>query len=138
VTSRTGVGHAGTVLGSGATTAFLIGRLAQEGRHPLVVLQAWPGRWRGLGGLHAFAVDADRLWLAQPRLLGEPAMASVPLTEVRDVLVHDRAPRGGLGGSDVVRLDIELIGRTLRYTTQDDAETCFRFVDALRNGRPRS
>jgi len=122
------------VLGSDTASAFLIGRLAQEGRTPLAMLKASPGRWRGVGGVHVFAVDPERLWLVQPRLLGDPAIAWVPLAEVHDMRMHTR-PRPG--AADVVRLDIELAGGTLRYTAQDDADTCGRFLDALRGRTAR-
>jgi hypothetical protein len=110
-------------MGADAASAFLIGRLAQEGRRPDVVLRATtPGPWRGATGAHAFAVADGRLWLAQPRLIGEPAIASVPLTEVDGArIVPGRRSQ----------LELRLNGRSMRWTVLDDAATCERFVEAV-------
>ena len=64
----------------------------------------------------------DRLWLAQPRLLGEPAIASVPLTEV--------------GGGRIVpgpppTVELRLGGRTARYKVLEDVAKGEEFVAAL-------
>jgi hypothetical protein len=119
-------------MGADAASAFLIGRLAQEGRQPLALLTATSGRWRTLTGVHVFAVDGDRLWLAQPRLLGEPAVASVPLREVGEVTVRSGPERGGRGAA---LLEMELAHGALRLRILDDAEVCARFLDAVRGGR---
>src|SRR3954453_8137197 len=88
----------GVLMGADAASAFLIGRLALDGRQPTVVLRAGtPGPWRGLAGVHVFAVAADRLGRAQPRVLGEPAIASVPLSDVGGArLVPGRRTQGEL------------------------------------------
>jgi hypothetical protein len=117
-------------MGADAASAFLIGRLAQQGRRPHAVLKASPGSWR-FTGVHVFAVDGERLWLAQPRLLGEPSIASVPLGEVGEITV-----RTGRSSQDV-RLDVPLARGSLRLRVLDDAEACDRFVEAVREGRGR-
>jgi hypothetical protein len=110
-------------MGADAASAFLIGRLALEDRTPRVVLKATTrGPLRGTG-VHVFAVAGDRLWLAQPRLLGEPAIASVPLAEV--------------GGGQVLPgppplVELRLGGRSMRYKALDDVGKCTEFVAALR------
>jgi hypothetical protein len=109
-------------MGADAASAFLIGRLALEGRTPQVVLKAATrGPLRGTG-VHVFAVADDRLWLVQPRLLGEPAVASVPLAEVA----------GGrlLPGSPPV-VELRLGSRTVRYRALEDVTRCEEFVAAL-------
>jgi len=113
----------GVFMSADAASAFLIGRLAQEGRQAVAVLRASPGAVRGLSAVHVFAVDGERLWLVQPRLLGEPAIASVPLGEVQDASVRE-----GTRPQVVLRLG----GRTTRYTALDDVDACRRFVAALR------
>src|SRR4051794_18842284 len=113
----------GVLMGADAASAFLIGRLALDGRQPSVVLRAvTPGPWRGLTGVHVFAVADDRLWLAQPRVLGEPAIASVPLSDV--------------GGARLVpgrrtQVELRLNGRSMRWTVLDDAAASERFVEAV-------
>jgi hypothetical protein len=110
-------------MGADAASAFLIGWLALDGRQPSVVLRAvTPGPWRGLTGVHVFAVADDRLWLAQPRVLGEPAIASVPLSDV--------------GGARLVpgrrtQVELRLNGRSMRWTVLDDAAASERFVEAV-------
>jgi hypothetical protein len=112
----------GVLMGADAASAFLVGRLALEGRPPRVVLKASTrGPLRGTA-VHVFAVADDRLWLAQPRLLGEPAIASVPLTEVAGARMVP-------GPSPVVEL--RLGGRTVRYRALEDAARCEEFVAAL-------
>jgi hypothetical protein len=109
-------------MGADAATAFLIGRLTQEGRTPRAVLKAvTPGPWRGTG-VHVFAVAEDRLWLVQPRLLGEPAIASVPLSDVGGASVRTGRRPG---------VELRLGGRSRRYTSLDDVATCEQFVAAL-------
>jgi hypothetical protein len=107
-------------MGADAASAFLIGRLTMQGSAPRVVLKAATrGPLRGTA-VHVFAVTADRLWLAQPRLLGEPALASVPLAEV--------------GGGRVLPgplVELRLGGRTVRYKALEDDATCEEFVAAL-------
>ena len=106
-----------------AASAFLIGRLAQEGRQARAVLKAaTPGPWHR-AGVHVFGVADERLWLVQPRLLGEPAIASVPLSEVGGASV-----RQGRRRPEVV---LRLGGRSSRYTVLDSAQACERFVEAL-------
>jgi hypothetical protein len=110
-------------MGAETAAAFLIGRLAQERRTPQVVLKAATrGPWRG-NGVHVFAVADGRLWLAQPRLLGEPAIASVPLSDVGAASVLP-GPRP--------QVQLRLGGRTVRYTALEDVATCEDFVAALR------
>jgi hypothetical protein len=110
------------LMSADSASAFLIGRLTLEGRTPRVVLKAATrGIWRGTG-VHVFAVADDRLWLVQPRLLGEPSIASVPLTEV--------------GGGRVLpgpspSVELRLGGRTVRYTALEDVARCEEFVAAL-------
>ena len=109
-------------MGADTASAFLIGRLTMEGRTPRAVLKATTrGPLRGTG-VHVFAVSDDRLWLVQPRLLGEPAIASVPLAEV--------------GGASVrtgrrAQVELRLGGRVARYTALDDLATCEEFVAAV-------
>jgi len=108
-------------MGADAAGAFLIGRLAQEGRTPEVVLRASTrGPLRGTG-VHVFAVAGDRLWLVQPRLRGEPALAS-PLAEVGGGRV--------LPGPRPV-VELRLGARTVRYTALEDVARCEEFVAAL-------
>ena len=105
-----------------AASAFLIGRLTLEGRTPRVVLKASTrGPLRGTG-VHVFAVADDRLWLVQPRLLGEPAIASVPLTEVAGGRVLPGPPP---------EVELRLGRRTVRYRALEDAARCEEFVAAL-------
>jgi hypothetical protein len=112
-------------MGADAASAFLIGRLAQEGCTPQVVLKASTrGPLRGTG-VHVFAVAADRLWLVQPRLLGEPALASVPLAEVHGARVLPGSPP---------QVELRLGGRTARYTALEDVGTCEKFVTAVTDG----
>ena len=117
------------------TSTFLLGRLAQEGRTPLRMLSVSPGRWRAATGAHAFAVCDGRLWLAQPRLMGDPAVASVPLSAVGEVTVRTRRPLLPRTGPDVVLIGIELGGRRLQYRCLDEAEACQAFADAVNSGR---
>ena len=109
-------------MGADSAAAFLIGRLALEGRTPRVVLRAATrGIWRGTG-VHVFAVADDRLWLVQPRLLGEPAIASVPLTDVGGGRMVPGSPPS---------VELTLGGRAVRYTALDDVARCEEFVAAL-------
>ncbi|NYJ08434.1 hypothetical protein [Petropleomorpha daqingensis] len=109
-------------MGADAASAFLVGRLALEGRTPRVVLKASTrGPLRGTA-VHVFAVADDRLWLVQPRLLGEPAIASVPLGDVAGGSV--------LPGSPPV-VELRLGGRTVRYRALEDLDRCEEFVAAL-------
>ena len=110
---------------SGSASAFLIGRLTQEGRQPVATLAASVGPWRGLTGVHVFAVSDGRLWLAQPRLIGDPSLASVPLSEVGEAEL--RTGRR-------VELVLTLGGRRRRFTVLDDADAGRAFVEALRTG----
>jgi hypothetical protein len=108
-------------MGADAASAFLIGRLVQEGRTPRAMLKAARGPWRG-SAVHVFAVAGDRLWLVQPRLLGEPAIASVPLAEVGGGSVRPgRRPK----------VELQLGGRTVRYAALEDVAACEEFVAAL-------
>jgi len=103
-----------------------MGSSTRTGRPPRVVLKASTrGPLRGTA-VHVFAVADDRLWLAQPRLLGEPAIASVPLTEVAGARMVP-------GPSPVVEL--QLGGWTVRYRALEDAARCEEFVAALADGR---
>ncbi|MGY1617994.1 hypothetical protein ACI797_14735 [Geodermatophilus sp. SYSU D00691] len=107
-----------------AASAFLIGRLAMEGRQPQAVLKAAPpGPWRGLVGVLVFAVADGRLWLVQPQLLGEPSVASVPLAEVGEVAVRS--------GRRVL-VELRLGERVQRYTALDGAEAAEAFAAAAR------
>ena len=109
-------------MGADAAAAFLVGRLALEGRTPLVVLKASTrGPLRGTA-VHVFAVADDRLWLAQPRLLGEPAIASVPLSDVDGGRVLPGTPPS---------VELRLAGRTVRYRVLEDAARGEEFVAAL-------
>jgi hypothetical protein len=109
-------------MGADAASAFLIGRLTMEGRTPRAVLKATTrGPLRGTG-VHVFAVAGDRLWLVQPRLLGEPAIASVPLAEVAGGRVRP-GPRP--------QVELRLGGRAVRYTALEDVARCEEFVAAL-------
>jgi len=109
-------------MGADAASAFLVGRLALEGRAPQVVLKAATrGPLRGTA-VHVFAVADGRLWLAQPRLLGEPAIASVPLTEVGAARVLPGSPPS---------VELRLGGRTVRYRALEDVARCEAFVTAL-------
>ena len=112
------------------TSASLLGRLLLEGRTPLAVLSVTPGRGRTLDGAHAFAVSDGLLWLAQPRFLGSPSIASVPLEQVGAVVLD--AP-GSPGGR--VRLEITVSGRRLPYTALDDADTARAFANAVESAR---
>jgi hypothetical protein len=108
---------------------FLLGRLAQEGRTPQAALSASVGRWPTLAGAHAFAVSDGRLWLAQPRLIGAPDVASVPLEQVGAVRLRPSRDDRGLVG-----VEIELNGRVLRYTALDDDAACRAFESAVAGG----
>jgi hypothetical protein len=108
---------------------FLLGRLAQEGQTLQAALSASAGRWPTLAGAHAFAVSDGRLWLAQPRLIGAPDVASVPLEQVGRVrLIPPHDGRGRVG------LEIEVAGRVLRYTALDDDAACRAFESAVAGG----
>ena len=110
------------LMSADSASAFLIGRLAMEGRTPRAVLKAATrGIWRGTG-VHVFAVADDRLWLVQPRLLGEPAIASVPLPEVGGGRVLPGSPPS---------VELQLGGRTVRYAALEDVARCEEFVAAL-------
>jgi hypothetical protein len=110
-------------MGADAASAFLVGRLTLEGRTPRAVLKATTrGPLRGTA-VHVFAVTEDRLWLVQPRLLGEPAIASVPLSEVGGGRVRPGSPRP--------QVELELGGRAVRYTALEDLARCEEFVAAL-------
>ena len=110
-------------MGADAASAFLVGRLTLEGRTARAVLKATTrGPLRGTG-VHVFAVTEDRLWLVQPRLLGEPSIASVPLSEVGGGRVRP-GPRP--------QVELELGGRTVRYTALEDIGRCEEFVAALK------
>jgi hypothetical protein len=109
-------------MGADAASAFLIGRLAMQGSTPRVVLKAATrGPLRGTA-VHVFAVAGDRLWLAQPRLLGEPAIASVPLSEVGG---------GRLLPGPPPLVELRLAGRTVRYKVLEDVARGEEFVAAL-------
>jgi hypothetical protein len=118
------------VLSGGSTSAFLVGRLTQEGRTPLAVLTAAPGRRRTLSQAHVFAVTEGLLWLAQPRLLGGPAMASIGLDQVGPVIVDAAGSARG-----AVRVDIPVSGRHLIYTVLDDADAARSFASAVEVAR---
>ena len=120
------------MLSGGSTSAFLVGRLTQEGRTPLAVLTAGPGRWRTMNSTHVFAVTDGLLWLAQPRLLGGPSIASVPLDQVGVVTVDT-----GETAAAPVRVDIPVSGRHLRYTVLDDADAARAFASAVEVARER-
>jgi hypothetical protein len=112
----------GVLMSADAAGAFLIGRLTQEGHTAQVVLKASTrGPLRGTG-VHVFAVAGDRLWLVQPRLLGEPALASVPLSEVDGARVLPGAPP---------QVELRLGSRTVRYAALEDVARCEEFVAAL-------
>jgi hypothetical protein len=81
-------------------------------------------------------VRSALLWLAQPRSLGEPSVASVPLGDVGEAAVRTRRSRDG--GPDVAELHLALGGRTLRHTAIGDADACRTFVDVLRSAQRRS
>jgi len=115
------------VLSSGSTSAFLTGHLVQEGRQPLALLTAAPGRWRRPDGAHVLAVTDGLLWLSQPRLVGGPSIASVPLGDVGTATLQERRGRR--------RLQLVVHGRQLRWTALDDAEACRAFVTALERVR---
>jgi hypothetical protein len=117
------------VFGSSGALTFLVGRLAQQGRTPRATLRVSAGRWPTLGGASAFAVTDGRLWLAEPRLLGAPDVASVPLEQVGQVRL--RPPRAG-GGR--IGLEVEVDGRVLRYTALDDDAACRAFESAVAGG----
>lgn len=108
--------------------AYLLGRLVQEGREPLAVLRVTPGSLPSLGGVHALAVTAGRLWLAQPRLLGGADVASVPLADVGPVTVRP-------GSRGRPRVAVEVGGRALRYRGVDDVAACEALAAAVRAGR---
>jgi hypothetical protein len=124
------------VLSSDSASVFLLGRLAQEGLTPEVVLRVAPGRWRTPSAGHAFAVSDGRLWLAQPQVLGGPSVACVPLSQVGRVAVRTLRPLLRGSGPDVLTLEIELAGSALRYRALDDADACRAFVERVRSGRP--
>ncbi|WP_432493866.1 hypothetical protein [Kineococcus auxinigenes] len=109
--------------------ALLVGRMTQEGETPLAVLPIGSGPFGGLSGSGVLAVGAVRLWLAQPRLLGGPSVASVPLTSVGVVSV--RAQRSLLGAGGGLRVEVVVDGRVLRFGTRAqraDAEEFARVV----------
>ncbi|WP_337062767.1 hypothetical protein [Kineococcus sp. G2] len=108
--------------------ASLLGRMAQEGETPLAVLPVTSGPFAGLGGAGALAVSAQRLWLTQPRVLGGPSTASVPLGGVGEVTVR---PGRGLGGAGGVRVEVVVDGRPLRFTTPAGREAAEGFARAV-------
>ena len=118
------------MLSDRSTSAFLVGRLIQEGRTPLAVLTAAPGRTRTLSSAHVFAVTEGLLWLAQSRLLGGPAIASIGLDQVGPVVVDAAGTTRG-----AVRVDLRVSGRRLRYTVLDDADAARAFANALEVAR---
>jgi hypothetical protein len=118
-------------------SACLLGRLGQECREPLApLLTASPGPWQGFNGVHVLAVTDGLLWVARPRLLAEPAISTLALSAVRRVAVRTRRPLSLRRRPDVVRLDIEVGGRTVRYTAFADVEACQAFVAVLRRCLP--
>ncbi|WP_369052420.1 hypothetical protein [Kineococcus terrestris] len=117
--------------GGDAAHAPLLGRMAQEGETALAVLTV-AGTAAALGGAGALAVSAQRLWLAQPQLLGGPAVASVPVASVGDVRARPvRFPRGAQ------RLEVVVDGRPLRFTTRAEPGAVDEFVRALEAARGR-
>jgi hypothetical protein len=113
-------------MGADAASALLIGRLAQEGRAARALLKAaTPGPFRGLSGVHVFAVDTDSLWLVQPQLLGDPSIASVPLADVSGASLR-------MGRR--LQVELRLRERVMRYAVLDDAAAAERFVAELNIG----
>ncbi|WP_432534023.1 hypothetical protein [Kineococcus arenarius] len=106
--------------------AQLLGRMAQEGETPLAVLPITSGPFGGLSGSGVLAVGAVALWLAQPRLLGGPSVASVPLTSVG--AVSARARRSPLGAGGGLRVEVVVDGRPLRFDTRAQRADVEEFV----------
>jgi hypothetical protein len=121
------------VLGPETGSAVLLGRLVQEGRRPLAVLRAYPGRWPGLNGTHVLAVTEGLLWLAVPRLLGEPAVASIEVSSVTHVSMRGPGSTALGRRSDAVRVHLDVGHRALKYTAADGLTVCQDFVAALRS-----
>lgn len=95
------------------THALLLGRMTGAGEAELARLALARG---------ALALGEERLWLAQPQLLGGPSVASVPLQDVGDVTV---TPRRGLLGP---RVDVEVViaGRPVRFRAGGGADAAAR------------
>ena len=110
-----------------AARALLTGRMAQDGERVLAELTLSGG---ALGGAGALAVGPDRLWLAQPQLLGGPSVASVALSEVG---AGSCRPRPALLGG--CRLVLEVSGRAVRFATPAAEDEVARFLGALEDAR---
>ncbi|WP_432483914.1 hypothetical protein [Kineococcus esterisolvens] len=116
--------------------ALLLGRMAQEGETPLAVLPVASGALAGLSGSGVLAVSARQLWLAQPRLLGGPSVAAVPLGAVGAVTVRaQRALPGTAGG---LRVEVVVSARPLRFTTRADRAAADAFARAVAAARQAS
>ena len=117
--------------------AALLGRMTQEGDTPLAVLPLAPGALAGLpgagAGAGALAVSAARLWLSEPRLLGGPSVASVPLRSVGAVAVRER--RGLLGGPGSLRVEVVVDGRPVRFATRAGEAAAEEFARAVATAR---
>ena len=114
-------------------SALLLGRMAQAGDTPLALLPLAPGPLGGGSGSGVLAVSSDRLWLAQPQLLGGPSVASVPLTTVEAVTV-----RGGgrfLGVERALQVEVVVDGRPLRLSTRVVREVAEDFARAVTRAR---
>jgi hypothetical protein len=110
-----------------AARAVLGGRMAHSGETPLADLPLSGG---ALGGTGALAVGAERLWLAQPQLLGGPSVASVPLAEVGAVSCRPRRTRSG-----GTRITLEISGRRVDLVTPAGADEVSEFLRTLESAR---
>lgn len=95
------------------TRALLLGRMTGAGEAELARLALARG---------ALALGPERLWLAQPQLLGGPSVASVPLHDVGAVTVVRR--RGLLGPR--VEVEVVIAGRSVRFRAGGGADAAGR------------
>lgn len=111
-----------------AARAIIAGRMAEAGEETLAGLSLSGG---ALGGAGALALGPHRLWLAQPQLIGAPAVASVPRSDVRSASFRARA--GFLGG---FQLRLAVGERVVTLTTQAAREDVEEFVRQVEGGGP--
>ncbi|SCX55057.1 hypothetical protein SAMN03159343_3195 [Klenkia marina] len=112
-----------------ALVAFLVGQLTTDGFAPVTVLRVTQGRVPVPGTAQALGVAGRRLWLAHAQLIGQPTLASVPLTKVTGVDVRT------VRRLTATRRELSawVDGSTLRFTVLDDEATTAAFVAAARH-----
>ncbi|WP_432560969.1 hypothetical protein [Kineococcus sp. SYSU DK003] len=104
--------------------ATLLGRMTQAGERVLGTLALSAAF---LGGSGALAVGSRNLWLAQPQLIGGPAVACVPLADVGAVSSRSSRRRRG-----ATVLELQLAGRTVEFSTRAGADDVEQFLRTLR------